>query len=176
MTEPTKDRAQESEAVWAIRKLVQCTKDDPCAYDNSCKNHRQLSDLLYKESEQWEALAVEGSKKMLQGLGKDWQHRKAHTYSSENADHYRGFDAGLRRCVKDLKALEIKLSSPQHAVIKAEIEQKAIEKAMKAKCRYCLEGIPRHHAYHKTDGAGIRCEAWPIPQLIDKALQSKEEG
>ena len=57
----------------------------------------------------------------------------------------------------------------------AEIEREAVEKAMKVRCRYCLEGIPRHHEYHKTDGAGTRCEAWPIPQLIDEALQGKEE-
>jgi hypothetical protein len=28
----------------------------------------------------------------------------AHTYASENADHYRGFDAGVQRCIERLRS------------------------------------------------------------------------
>ena len=38
-------------------------------------------------------------------LVEKWRMSRAHTYSSENADHYnRGFDAGLFRCAEELKA------------------------------------------------------------------------
>lgn len=38
------------------------------------------------------------------GLVEKWRKNRAHTYSSENADHYRGFDAGLKRCADELEA------------------------------------------------------------------------
>ena len=31
---------------------------------------------------------------------------RAHTYASENADHYRGFDAGTFACAKRIRALK----------------------------------------------------------------------
>ncbi len=130
MTEPTKDRAQESEAVWAIRKLVQCTKDDPCAYDNSCKNHRQLSDLLCKESEQREVLVVEGCASFttcprcgngeepfqidpvdVGGDGRLWVHQDKH-------------NTGRVDCCWPTS---LRTSHPSYTAILAEIERKAIE-------------------------------------------------
>lgn len=34
------------------------------------------------------------SDKGLEGLLRDWRDRRTHTYASENADHYYGFEAG----------------------------------------------------------------------------------
>lgn len=32
---------------------------------------------------------------------------RAHTYASENADHYRGFDAGTQSCAERIRALRV---------------------------------------------------------------------
>lgn len=37
-------------------------------------------------------------------LAEKWRASRAHTYASENADHYRGFDAGQLRAAQDLEA------------------------------------------------------------------------
>ena len=38
----------------------------------------------------------------LAGLLEEWRNSREHTYSSENADHYRGFDAGQLRAAQAL--------------------------------------------------------------------------
>jgi hypothetical protein len=41
----------------------------------------------------------------LNALLAKWEDQRAHTYASENADHYRGFDAGQQRCAEELRAV-----------------------------------------------------------------------
>lgn len=41
----------------------------------------------------------------LRGLAAKWRAERAHTYASENADHYRGFDAERLRSADELDAL-----------------------------------------------------------------------
>lgn len=41
----------------------------------------------------------------LEKLIKKWRASRAHTYASENADLYRGFDTGCGRCADELAAL-----------------------------------------------------------------------
>lgn len=38
----------------------------------------------------------------LRQLAKKWREERAHTYASENADYYRGFDAGRQASAKKL--------------------------------------------------------------------------
>ena len=40
----------------------------------------------------------------LKQLEEKWRNRRAHTYTSENADHYRGYDVGLRAAADELAA------------------------------------------------------------------------
>ena len=148
-TEPTKERAlglEPSEALWAIRKLVQCTKDDPCAYDNSCKNHRQLSDLLHKESAQREALVVEGC---------------AVTAKKEIERNCPAVD--IETGLPNFVANAIRSSRPNHAAILAGIERKARLDEHKRNCACELEMLD-------IDSYG--CPR--IAEL--EALQPKEEG
>ncbi len=42
--------------------------------------------------------------KLLSELEKQFRSSRAHTYASENADHYRGFDAGQLRAAESLQA------------------------------------------------------------------------
>jgi hypothetical protein len=42
--------------------------------------------------------------KPLSELEKQFRESRAHTYASENADHYRGFDAGQLRAAESLQA------------------------------------------------------------------------
>ncbi len=42
--------------------------------------------------------------KPLSELAQQFRASRAHTYSSENADHYRGFDAGQLRAAESLEA------------------------------------------------------------------------
>ena len=41
---------------------------------------------------------------LLHGLVEKWRASRAHTYASENADLYRGFDNGCARCADELEA------------------------------------------------------------------------
>src|SRR5690242_19605445 len=50
---------------------------------------------------------LEDARELLAGLEKmaeRWQKERAHTYASENADHYRGFDDGRLRSAQELEA------------------------------------------------------------------------
>lgn len=38
-------------------------------------------------------------------MAKKWENNRTHTYASENADHYRGFDNGQLRAAQSLLAL-----------------------------------------------------------------------
>ena len=59
----------------------------------------------------------------LRELIERWEAERAHTYSSENADHYRGFDAGRKRCAEELGRW---LSSAEKREPRAERVEKAL--------------------------------------------------
>jgi hypothetical protein len=48
---------------------------------------------------------------MLEKLEKELRVMRAHTYASENADHYRGFDAGIRYAAERIKMLRTNIKN-----------------------------------------------------------------
>jgi hypothetical protein len=56
---------------------------------------------------------LEQTKVDLASLIAKWRSSRAHTYSSENAEHYRGFDAGQLRAAEDVEALLRALAKQQ---------------------------------------------------------------
>lgn len=67
----------------------------------------RVTDAWDRESDQRLELQAELARLRagLAGLMEKWTHSRAHTYASENADLYRGFDNGLASCAEQLAAL-----------------------------------------------------------------------
>ena len=61
--------------------------------------------VTLREQASAELKAAEELPTKLRELADRWRKEHAHTYSSENADHYRGFDAGRLRSAEELEAV-----------------------------------------------------------------------
>lgn len=73
------------------------------------KEFWRTSDCSYSMSEQdvkgIVQDAIDDSLRPYRELALQWRKEKAHTYTSENADEYRKYDAALMRCAKELESL-----------------------------------------------------------------------
>jgi hypothetical protein len=61
------------------------------------ENVPQGKELEARDSESFVQLV-----KALRELARRWNEERAHTYASENAEHYRGFDTGRQRSAEEL--------------------------------------------------------------------------
>lgn len=86
--------------------------DDDMLRSRVCETHDQETDDLKTEIAAAEAERDHLRQQLLK-LAEHWRSERGHTYASENADLYRGFENGRQRCASEIEKLAGSSPTPE---------------------------------------------------------------